>query len=406
MAKCSRCGSVKEQKSTSRIPRSWKSLGEELICKTCWNKMYVIRAITFPVAGPVNPADWPSLREMLSKAWGDSTQLANWMVTECVKAERVRLPADEKMWAAPKLYLYPMARAVCPDITPASVVSITNAVQSKFSKSRFGVIWCGNERLPLYKYPYPYPIPGQAWSARWMSETEHVPIVSLSIQGQKFELRLRGGPDFKRLAAQFGQIVSGEAVKCEMQIYRQQVNPSAHRPGVVSHENNGGGEKATSRVMAKLVAWIPRSVAVSEDKVLLLRRGHDCLWIAEMPAHDPWRLNCDWVRSWIIGHRVRLQRMSEDTKYEKRWPSKNRIHINEYREKICLKQNDRLKTFSHTAAKLLAEFAKRQKISTVAYLDDPTPYLPDFPWFSLKDILGHKLHERGIGYEVSVTPCD
>jgi hypothetical protein len=60
----------------------------------------VVRAITIPVAGPVE-GTWDELRSALRAAWIESTRGANWIVTELYARDTRRQPEDEKLGKMP-----------------------------------------------------------------------------------------------------------------------------------------------------------------------------------------------------------------------------------------------------------------------------------------------------------------
>ncbi len=401
--KCSICGIEKEEKG--RLPRGWKRLGEAVQCGACWQKAFLLRAVTIPVAGPIDPKDWPALREALGEAWGDSTRLANWAMTELVKVETVRKPDDKKLGKAPNPYLYPAARKFVPEMSSTSVVAVLNTVQRKYNAARLDVIWRGAASLPSFRYPVPYPLPAQSWSIRYLSDEQKVPVLRVTISSQPFHLRLRGGHEFKRQLRVVDQLIAGQAQPCELALYRVAVSANAERPGVTDRES-GGGIKQQFRIMAKLVAWIPRAQpeARNGERVCRLSRGKDCFLVAEVDDRpDPWVLNADHVKRWILSHTERRQRLSQDIKHEKRWPASNRQQTNDFLDLLCRKQNHRIETFSHTATKMLAEFCARQRVTKLIYDESSTEYLPSYPWHALAEMLRYKLGERGIAVETAQT---
>jgi hypothetical protein len=388
------CDSCTTRKDTPKLPRGWKRLGEQTYCSACWTAKFMLRAITFPVIGPVDPADWPKLREVLKQSWSDSTRLGNWALTELAKAESPRDPQAKRMPKLPHLYLYPAARKLVPQMTPISVVSLLNSVQRKYYASRIDVLWRGTTSLPIMRYPIPYPIHNQAWEASYLTDTEKVPLLTVRLAGQRFTLRLKGGPQMYRQLTAFDALITGRALAGEAALYRVRINRADPGAGV---EDRG----LFTRVMAKLVMWLPKQAQGAAAGELRLARGKDCLWCAEISRHDPWRLNADYARTWIIGHQNFLHRISEDEKAERRAPKVARKHLNELRARRVLKHQHRMDTFCHTAAKMLAEYAVRQKIARVIYDPAPTDYMPSFPWFKLEQMLQYKLDERHIALETT-----
>src|SRR5258708_35044513 len=102
------CNGCDAKAKKPRLPRGWKRHQGETLCKQCWNKRYVLKAIAFPVAGPVG-ISWEEFRKILDQCWADSTGLANWTVNELLKADTPRHPNDEKIGKHPHPYLYPGA---------------------------------------------------------------------------------------------------------------------------------------------------------------------------------------------------------------------------------------------------------------------------------------------------------
>jgi len=395
-----------DKRGALRLPRGWKRRDDELFCKDCWAKLYVIRAVTMPVAGPVD-LEWADLRKELAAGWADTTRLANWAITELAKADVQRLPGVEKMPKMEPLYLYPAARRQVPMLPPQTVVAVLHAVEGRYRKARYDLIWRGAVSLPRFRYPVPWPIHNQSWTARWLSDEEHVPIISVRLSGARVALRLRGGVEYRRQLAAFSEIVSGAAVPTELTLYRQRVTGSDHRPGVVAGAPGpaggrapGGSERVYYRVMAKLVAWLPRRMAKKVDeKHLRLSTAKDCFWMAELDGRtEPWLLFADHVQRWIRGYQNRLARMAHDTKYEKRWPKRAGKHMADARTRWVEKHQRRIKTWCHQASAALVGYAERQKVTVVRYDDTERSYLPDFPWAHLRELLSQKLGAVGIEF--------
>jgi hypothetical protein len=150
--------------------------------------------------------------------------------------------------------------------------------------------------------------------------------------------------------------------------------------------------------MCKLVAWLPRTGAVAGARTLQLRTAKDHLWIAEVEGREPWILNADHVRRWQTEHRRYLNRISDDTKYEKRWPKRMRANIKEARARRCDKNHRRLQSFMQQTVASLAGYAQRQKVGEVIYDDGEAGYMESFPWFQLRERLKTKLDEVGIAF--------
>ncbi len=160
------------------------------------------------------------------------------------------------------------------------------------------------------------------------------------------------------------------------------------------------------RVMAKLVAWFPRSPhAPRTAGQALLRTAQDSLWVATL-GDRVWRYHADQVRRWVVDHRKRLQRLAEDQKAEARGTARDRRAVNEARQRAVSKQHRRLDALLHQATAAFAAWADRQGVAVVLYDDTVRGYVESFPWYSLRERLQRKLDELGILLELpSSTPA-
>lgn len=399
--KCARCDKERATK-TDRVPPGWHRLREEIICSDCWKRSYMLRAITVPVAGPVD-ATWPELRAALSESWAATTQMANWAIRELFKADRNRTPEDQKLWPMPKVYLYPGARALRPDLSTATVVSILRAVEGRYRKRRIETLWRCEASLPNFRYPVPIPIHVDRWSVE--REDGGSLVVSCPIGSRRFSLRLRGGARHRRARVAIERLLSGAAEKSEMTIYRVRANESSP-DGRIVDRTAGGGRKERFELMAKLCLWLPRRERSEKDGAMILRTDSEHFFVATVPDRDPWILNADHVRRWVVEHSRRRQRMAEDLKYEKRWPARTRARMVERLDLWCEKQHRRLKSFIDMTVAMVAAFAARQRVATVTYDDTNHAYIESFPWFQIKERLKIKLDEIGVTFEASAEVAE
>jgi hypothetical protein len=390
--KCNFCDKQIETKPTKtgkqRTPNGWHVHSERTYCNKCWHAAFIMRAITFPVAGPVSELDqkeaWQQLRQSLAKGWGQVTSLSNWLTAELYKQDTQRTPEQAKLAKMPSTYLYGEARERFPEIPSGLVPTIEQSVTAKYRAKRYDVIWLGEAQLPTYRYPVPYPVRKADWSAYY--GTDNVPLISCNIAGTKFVLRLRGGKEFGRQLGAFAKLIKKEAIQSELAFYRQRVSESSNR--------NGQKDQGTQhRIMAKLCMWLPKVVSEKERSgKMVLKTDNDCLLYGVIEGRDqPWIINADQVKGWIAEHQRRRQRMSEDLKYEKRWPKEKREAMVEAQDKFCRKQRNRLDTFCRQVAASVAGFAARQHLATVVYDDSCSSYLSSFPWFDLKTKIEQKL---------------
>lgn len=420
--KCSICG---ETRAGDKIGGGWKEKVGQVFCPDCWSKLYYVRSVTFPVAsivsGPelANPKKpnetevakrWNAFRAAMSVCWNQSTQLANWAITEMARRDTVRTPEMEKLPPSPpnkkgkpSFYLYkkfepkkPLAVDLFSELDSNSVVAILNTVQAKYKASRFNVIWLRDEALPTFKYPYPYPISSKGWKPRWLSETEKAPVVEVSLNKQRFAIRLRGGSGFRRQKESFAKLLSGDAVACEMAIYRSRASQNDNRIGLKTHTD---GATVRYNYMVKLVMWLPKSIIKRNEKVLTVATDPESFIIASFGDSSPvWRVNADHVRRWIAEYDRRRHRLSDDLKAELRAGGRDRFA--DLRARLAKHQNDRLNSFIHETSRHVADYAKRNKCSEVSLNNKCRSYFTGFPWEAFKTHLMQKLNEYNITFSL------
>jgi len=338
--------------------------------------------------------EWPELREALKVCWRGATRLSNWAVRQLALAGRERMPDDVKITKPPKVYLYPGARAIAPELDSGSLVAIIHAVEQRYRKRRYETHWLCSASLPNYRYPAPYPVRSQDWSAEYGKD--NIPLVSVRLAGTRLKLRLRGGHEFRRQLTAFWQLIEGQAVASELSLYEQRANGSDHRNGTAGKDS--GGAKAFSRLMCKLVLWLPRGPKADAEGTLHVRTDKDALLIA-LDAKDErvWVLNADQVRRWSAEHVRRLSRWSDDQKAEQRPVAA----FQSRREAATVKYRRRMDSTCHESAAQLVNFAKRRRFAMIRYDDGEHGFCERFPWEQLRRLIAEKADAAGIEFERS-----
>jgi hypothetical protein len=376
-AACDYCGRAARKK---RLPPGWKRHQDKVACAACWAERYLLRAISLPVASPVN-LTWAELRTRLKPLWRETTRASNWMMTELYKRDIRRAPMDTKMPPMQPCYLYPEARVLFPELPAQTVSSIEHVVARKYRAKRYEIIWTAASSLPNHRYPTPFPVHNQSWHAMLVEDR---PVVSLRL-GDRAELRLKSGPQFARQLAAFRQVASGAAVKGELAVY--QIRDFSE-------------PEARTILMVKLVAWLPRPAGAGRTStgVLRVHTGKDELLTAlNVKDEKLWVYNGDHLRRWTVEHRRLLERWAEDAKYENRpVPS-----FAERRTASVAKFGRRMHSAVHEIAAQLAGYAARRHFAVVEYDDHERGFCSQFPWARLKQLIAEKLDALGIEFKAS-----
>ena len=397
--KCSICNiekSLVDKRGLERTPRGWKQFAKSIYCGGCWKNHFKIRSLVLAVSSPMD-LRWDEFRERLDAAWVMTTQLANSAVTELALQEPAREPGMTRMPKAPNPYLYPWARAQFPELEPQSVVATLHTVQATYNKFRLDVFWRRSRSLPQFRYPTPLPIPGQSVGLKWLSDTEKVPVLSFRLGGERIRLKLtaKHQTNFKRA---LGMLISGDAKLCEAAIYRK-VSHGTHRQGMTTRKA-GGGQRIQSQILVKLAGWFPIESNTEPDAThtLELRTENDSFVSASISGSDRWVLRADHVKRWIVSYTDRLQRLSDDQKYE-RQSRKRRLPIDEYRAKLAEKHHRRLSSFLAQSCADILGYAERNGCRELRWTRENCDFLPSFPWFQFEALLERGAGERGIEFQ-------
>jgi len=340
------------------------------------------------------------LRAALKTAWQRATRLTNLAVQELLKRDVVRTEAMNKLPPMPAIDLYgAILKGTSAEYAgwKQSAGCVIRHVERSYRTKRYERIWLGQTSLPNARYPQPYPIHNASWKAAWMENGEQVPHVTATLpEIGSVTLRLRGGHEFRRQLAAFAQIVSGEAVQGELVLLEQRVNGGDHRNGTT--ERDGGGAKFQTRVMAKMVAWLPRPAARELDGTLFVHTDTDSLLVAlDSKDNRLWIHNADHIKRWVSEYQRKLNRWADDQKAEQRPVAS----FTSRRDAAVHKQQNRMDSATHEAAAQLVGFAARRKFATIRYDDSEKGFCGKFPWDRLKRLIIEKADAVGIGVELA-----
>jgi len=398
IARCSQCDEEKESvvksDGTVKLPRGWMEFAGQPYCRKCKGTSLCVRAISLPVAGPVD-MEWKELRTLLAAAWSRSRSAANLMERQLASRDVVRTAAMEKLPAAPKLsadVLYQPARALVPQLPSGTVSAIQKHVADTYMKQRYESIWTGDRSFRNFKYPYPIRVRVQDYTLGFVEhDGKEYPSVSLRLEStavdgaKRITLRLRGGRGFDRFMGDFRRLIDGTAKAGELIITRQRANESDHRPGI-GDRSSGGGSRIIYRIMCKIVGRFPRRKKNDQQRTgtLNVRTGSGSFWFVTEEGEERSWLNADHMRRAHAAHALFLGRIADDTKFEKRTPRRNRRQIDGYRATRVDKHKNRIKTFVDQACRSLVGYAARRGYAKLEYDDRDRQYMPSFDYSQIE----------------------
>jgi hypothetical protein len=372
----------------SRLPHKWKRLEEATYCQLCWRERYVLRTIAMPVVEPLGDG-WQGFQATLRSSWAQVTEAANWMMTE-LYAHDVQRHDEAKMPAMRRLYLYPEARRRFPGLAPQTVASLEQTTQAEYRAARYQVIWTHAASLPTHRYPVPVPVHNQSWRA---TITDDRPVVRVRLGERWWALRLKGGPRFRRQLTGFRQMVSGEAIRGQLALYRRRAHegPIADRPL--------GDQHVSYAVVCKMAAWLPRHPQEgirSSERILEVRTATDALLVAFDGGHEAvWQYHGDHLRRWSAEHRRSLLRLADDQKTGQ-WPL---APFADRRAAAVLKYRNRLRSAVQEASAQVVGYAARRKFGVLKYDDAVRGFCADLPFAALRERIRTKCDEVGLAFE-------
>jgi len=381
-----------------RTPKGWRNnKNGTLTCSGCWRQRMIVRAATFPVAEALNGTR-KELDDDLRQCWQRSTCLANWGQNQLQMLDYIRQPEDTKLPPHKTVYLYGLfkdgyAGREAWEGCKNSAVAVLNGVQADYKKARFHRVFTGKRSLSSYRFPYPFPVSNQNWRAFYGDNKE--PLIEVRLGSRRWILRLRGGSEMRRQLGHFAHMVAGTATRGELVFYRVRANPSDNR-AAYSSAARGSAPRDSFRVMAKLVAWIPRPAAREIEGSLEFKSTPEHLLVC-----GDWILNCDHIKRATANHEVFLQRIAEDTKHEKRWPKEHRQAMNAHRQRRCHNFNKRVNTFCKQVASMLCGLTQRRgKGTLVVDLRDKSFFGKKFRWYAFGVAIRNAAEYAGLGVQI------
>lgn len=431
-AVCAACG-LNRQTKRNKLgkllpPKGWKRRdgadGEDVFtCPACWRSLYRLRAIVIPVQGVQGGGSWAEFCQAVRRSLLRSRTLAQWTINKLAATDVVRNFNDDKppkhppLGHASSVYLY----GIGPEYPGwgdwagnyKSAECVMRLMEAKYNAKRYCIIWEANASVPTIR-SCPYPIASQNWRASYIDHASEetgqltkVPAVTFPLDGTRWTLRLRGGARRVRQLSAFRSIATGEAVQCEMQVYRKKSQENRNRNG---DSERRGGRKERWDIVVKLVAWLPKQQRDRKrEGTLSVHSSKQAMLVAVHPDFErPWILNRHDIPRRVYSHAARLQRISEDTKCEVRplanprgpWKKlteaerKERRHYKRSRKRrlhllddLARRYNNYMDTAVKTAAAWLANYADRIGVAAIHLDLSETGWCPGFRWAALRERL-------------------
>lgn len=366
--------------TTEKLKRGWKRGADGTpISPEDWRAMYVVRAVTLPVASPAEIGkgtreQWQELRGALKEAWIKSTEAANWALRRLLQNDVTRDPGATKCPKMPPMYLYGER-----DWTgwSQSACAVLRSVESNYRRKRYQIVWTGGASLPNVRYPVPYPVHNAAWNL--YENAEGGLFFGARLPGGRVSMRLRGGHEYRRQLMGARYLIDHPNLRGEAAIYQR-----------------------GTQIFVKLVGWFPRRDNGQGHGTMFVRTDPQSFLVGLNDKDQRlWIINGDRVRRWIVRHRNGLQRWREDQKYERRQPRRDNRKTAEDMQASAAKNRNRVNAFCDESAAQCVAHATRRHLAKIVLDDSCRSFLSEFPWFRFVTLLEQKCAAAGLIFERS-----
>ena len=169
---------------------------------------------------------------------------------------------------------------------------------------------------------------------------------------------------------------------------------SDHRPE--GHEGNGARNGYRTRLLAKIVGYWRRQGQPREGKPIVVSTAADVFLRDD--GDDAWTIPGDYLRTRLIGHNRQRHRLQREAKSAPRH-LKPRVFakLNE----VTALHRRWIDNALHTLSAQILSRAKSRRAAAIMYSDTARDYLPEFPYFRLRELVRQKCEAAGIVFHVA-----
>lgn len=367
----------------------WLDLDGAKYCATCRTLNFCIRTVVLPVwsaeanDGESTKDSWSRFLSALCISFQQAAQVGTWAMRELAKADNGEVLRTKDAEGNIKIKLakanetkdlYRKAREIGPDLDSQTVGAVLQRARKKYAETRWAQRALLTASLPKFAYPAPVPIPRRDASILFGNDNNL--WLSVRLSGTRFNLRLARNQDHRRQLSAIQKGLAGIA-----------------RLGQVTLTGRSDAGGKLSQIKARFSIELPIE---KRDRTATLKvvTAKEVLWNVTIEGRaQPWNLNEDQIKSIVLGHKRRLLRLAEDSKFERR---KAHHGIDLVRDRIARKYANRMRDFCHKAAGLLLGLAMRNHVGLIEYHETNERFIIEFPWSALRAAMMQKAAQNGI----------
>lgn len=414
---CSRATLVRALKfGAPALPVGWTRVGVDLMCGDCFGQRYVVRAIWMPVVSVAEGYDpewsnercrlgWRALRAALRESWRHAAGVYNLVLALLAASDTAPLlpgpkgPRLPKWSAMPMSELYGLARGRFPSLDSQSLASVIQNARAAYKNSRFARRVLCRQTLPEATAGR-LPLPFEEQDSPLIATDGGSLLVRLRVTGQRFTLRLAGGPRHARAQGTLRDVIAGKLVRGQAKILERGAG-KANRSGGGEARTNGGGSFRKTEIMFGVTVYMPRtpSIATGDTAMVIRTCAEKLLQIRIGREAEPWSLWDEQVRRRIAAHRAQLERLNCDATMERRLPASNRVGLNDYRAEVCRRHSSWLNDYCHKVAAIIRGLARRRRVKRIEFDCTNKDFVESFPWYKLASMIKDHCQMDGISID-------
>ena len=346
----------------------------------------------------------------LEPMWSEVKQAADLAIVELLRQEKLPI-RDGKFGPLDQISVVYKLEAAFPRIPKHVVWTMMRRILGEYRRHRYDVLVRGDHRSLTFKYGYPMLIPKEKWNALAFQKDTFAPRIEVVFakeegaertgknSNQRLTLELCGGLNYKRYIASFKKLLTGEAIGGELAL--KGIKPA-------------GLPRSATELYANLRLELPVAEVKDAHGSLYVATDDKSFLIARVKDRKLWRINGDQlpkqfralaatlpkIPGWIERHDERLQRLSDDLKFENSTHRPNAEAIAFFRAKFVERQNDRINNFVETVTAAVTGYARRRRYAQIVYNDRRRNSFggAHFPWNRLELRLRQKAEADGIKF--------
>jgi hypothetical protein len=351
--------------------------------------------------------DFIRLQEPL---WMETKQAADLAVVEFLRQEELPI-VDGKFGLLDMTIVIEKVKAVFSHLPKHVAGTLVLRVLGEYRKNRYNALVRGDHRMLSHKFGFPILISTGKWFPKPFEEGVSNPRIEVVLgkeegsdrrgkySNQRLVLELCGGKGYQTYLDHFKKLLSGEVSGGEL---------------ALKAERAAGSSLSATQVFANLHLEMLVAMPQAAHGSLYVATDDKSFLCARVKDSRLWRMNADHlpkqfralsatlakVPRWVEQHDRRLQRFSDDLKFETRTIPSGSQAVAVVRARFVERQHNRINSFIEMVTAAVTEYACRRHYAEIVYNDSRRKTFggAHFPWCQLELRLRQKAEARGMTF--------